>query len=71
MNNDVMQYLKQLERRIARLEATQIAGNGNTYTIANDSTDRAFDANSVLVSELADVVATLIRDLAASKTPKV
>jgi hypothetical protein len=69
--NDMMQYLRQLERRIARLEATQVAGNGETYTITNDSTDRVYDANTVVVAELADVVATLIRDLAVSKTPKV
>lgn len=36
-----------------------------TYTITNDSTDRAFDANTVAVDELADVVATLIKDLQA------
>lgn len=36
-----------------------------TYTIDNDSADRAFDADTVAVAELADVVATLIADLAA------
>lgn len=32
------------------------------YTVTNGSTDRAFDANSVTLNELADVVATLITD---------
>lgn len=36
-----------------------------TYTPTNDTTDRAFDADTVLVAELADVVSTLIRDLGA------
>lgn len=69
--DEIITQLRQLERRVARLESTQIAGNGNTYTITNDSTDRTFDANSTTVAELADVLATLIRDLAVSKTPKV
>jgi len=34
-----------------------------TYTITNASTDRTFDCDTVLVAELADVVATLISDL--------
>lgn len=71
MDNNILQYIKQLERRIARLEAIQVAGNGNTYTITNDVTDRTFDANATSIAELADVTATLIRDLAAGKTPKV
>lgn len=36
------------------------------WTITNDVTDRTFDANAGSVLELADVVATLIRDLAAT-----
>jgi len=36
------------------------------WTITNDIADRAFDANTVAVAELADVVATLITDLAAT-----
>lgn len=35
----------------------------NDYTITNDNPDRAFDADTVAIAELADVVATLIRDL--------
>ncbi len=71
MNDNMLQYIKQLERRIARLEAIQIQGNGNTFTITNDLTDRTYDANSTTTAELADVLATLIRDLAANKPPKV
>ena len=37
-----------------------------SWTITNDATDRAFDANANDVLELADVVATLITDLAAT-----
>lgn len=36
------------------------------WTITNDTTDRTFDADAGSVLELADVVATLIRDLAAT-----
>ena len=35
----------------------------NAYTTSNVSADRAFDANTVAVAELADVVGTLIADL--------
>ncbi len=37
------------------------------YTPTNVTTDRAFDADTVLVAELADVVGTLIADLQAAK----
>lgn len=36
---------------------------GATYTVTNGLTDRAYDANSTTVNELADVLATLINDL--------
>lgn len=36
-----------------------------TYTPTNVTTDRAFDADTVAVAELADVVGTLIADLQA------
>lgn len=35
----------------------------SAYTISNDTTDRNYDANATTVDELADVVATLYRDL--------
>ncbi len=37
-----------------------------TYTPSNVTTDRSFDADTVLVAELADVVGTLIADLKLS-----
>lgn len=37
-----------------------------TYTLTNDSTDRVLDADTTTVSDVADVLATLIRDLAAA-----
>lgn len=37
--------------------------NAASYSITNDVTSRSFDANSVTLPELADVVATLLRDL--------
>lgn len=37
--------------------------NAAAYTITNDVTSRSFDANAVTLPELADVVATLLRDL--------
>ena len=33
------------------------------YTITNDVASRAFDADTVTLAELADIVATLIKDL--------
>jgi hypothetical protein len=36
---------------------------GATYTVTNGLTDRAYDANSTTINELADVLATLINDL--------
>jgi parallel beta-helix repeat protein len=38
----------------------------NSYTPTNVTTDRAYDADTVLVAELADVVGTLIADLQTS-----
>lgn len=42
-----------------------------TYAPTNDLIDRAFDADTVTVGDLADVLATLIRDLAAAGTIKI
>jgi len=38
----------------------------NAYVITNGTTDRGYDANTVAVAELADVVYTLIKDLAST-----
>jgi len=40
-------------------------GTSQTYTETNVTTDRAFDADTVAIAELADVVGTLIGDLRA------
>lgn len=40
--------------------------SANTYTPTNVTTDRAFDADTVAIAELADVVGTLIADLQSS-----
>jgi hypothetical protein len=37
--------------------------NAAAYTVTNDVTTRTFDANTVTLAELADVVGTLLRDL--------
>lgn len=42
-----------------------IQGQGTAYTPTNVTTDRSFDADTVVVAELADVVGTLIADLQA------
>lgn len=38
-------------------------GTAQTYTVTNGTTDRSYDADTVVVAELADVVFTLIEDL--------
>lgn len=40
-----------------------VAGGAQRYTETNVTTDRAFDADTVVVAELADIVGTLIKDL--------
>lgn len=37
-----------------------------TYTITNDTLDRTFDADTATLTDVSDVLATLIRDLAAA-----
>jgi hypothetical protein len=51
---------------------TEFFGPGSSsidYTISNDVESRTFDANTVTVAELADVVATFIRDIGAFTKP--
>lgn len=69
--SDILAQLRIIERRLQIIEARQRAGNGNTFTITNLTTDRTYDANSTTVAELADIIGTLITDLASGKTPKV
>lgn len=69
--NEIVLRLNRIERRLARLEAAQRAGNGETFALTNVTTDRMLDANSTTIAELADVVGTLINDLSEGKTPKI
>lgn len=46
-----------------RLKITELPGTPQTYTVSNVTTDRSYDADTVLIAELADVVGTLIADL--------
>jgi hypothetical protein len=41
-----------------------IDAQANDYTVTNEAVDRTFDADTVAIAELADVVGTLINDLA-------
>lgn len=42
-----------------------MSGSAQTYTVTNGSIDRAYDANSTSLNEIADVLGTLISDLQA------
>lgn len=47
----------------AWVEYHKLQASGASYTVANGTTDRAYDADATTVDELADVLATLIADL--------
>ena len=47
------------------LDGTLIVGSSEVYTPSNVTPDRSFDADTVVITELADVVGTLIADLQA------
>lgn len=55
---------REIDKRHIRDAILEVADKAS-YTITNDNTDRTFDANAESILETADVVATLIRDLAA------
>lgn len=46
-------------------DGTVQIGTKPTYTITNDTTDRNFDADTAADAEIADVLATLLKDLEA------
>ena len=54
------QLVNQLGQNIA---AINLAASASTYTVSNVTTDRAFDADSTTLAEIADVLGTLITDL--------
>lgn len=63
---EFVEWLKRwLEQETSLPLAGKLAGGANIYTETNVTTDRAFDADTVAVAELADVVGTLIKDLRA------
>ena len=68
---ELMQLVSEMNERLEQIERVEVTGKSSAYTITNDSTDRAYDANSTTVAELADVLATLIRDLAVGNLPTV
>lgn len=55
---DWKDWAEEVERMINQLVAATTA-----YTVTNGTTDRAYDANSTSLDELADVLGTLITDL--------
>ena len=54
------QLVNQIEQNIS---STNLAASSERYTITNVTTDRALDADSTSIAELADVLGTLITDL--------
>lgn len=40
-----------------------LSSNSDVYVLTNDTESRTFDADTVTTAELADIVATLIRDM--------
>lgn len=67
MDEQIHEILVDILERLDNLERAEVPGEGETYTITNLSVDRAYDANSTTVAELADVLGTLITDLASKK----
>lgn len=64
--NNLMQRLAKIEERLAQLEKNQRQPlTPPTYAATNVTTDRAYNADTVVIAELADVVGTLIADLRA------
>lgn len=62
----VSNYLTSLGEALeVQSQVTDATQSASKYTIANASVDRAFDADSTSVEELADVLATLIGDVKA------
>lgn len=63
---------KQIKRHIGYQPGAQSANNPHpqlsaisrgSYSVTNGTTDRAYDANTVAIAELADIVYTMIVDL--------
>jgi hypothetical protein len=64
--NNLLARLAKIEDRLAQLEKNQRQPlTPPTYAATNVSADRAFNADTVAIAELADVVGTMIADLRA------
>ena len=61
--NNLLQRIAKLESRVAQLEKNQMPVSTSAYTVTNGLVDRAYDANTVVVAELADVVYSILIDL--------
>jgi hypothetical protein len=61
---NLLSRLARIEDRLAQLEKNQRQPlTPPTYSATNVTTDRAYNADTVVVAELADVVGTMIADL--------
>jgi hypothetical protein len=64
--NNLLARLAKIEERLAQLEKNQRQPlTPPTYSVTNVTTDRAYNADTVAIAELADVVGTMIADLRA------
>jgi len=62
--NNLLQRITKLEDRIAQLEKNQLQPlTPSAYTVTNGSVDRTYNANTVAVAELADIVYCILLDL--------
>lgn len=70
--NRFASYLEDITSQVNDLKTavSTLTGNTGVYNTTNVTTDREFDANTVTLAELADVVGTLIADLKAAGTVK-
>ena len=62
------EFMRELARLIEDADAGNVKHEGKrVYAESNVTTSRTFDADTVLLAELADIVGTLIKDLREKK----
>jgi hypothetical protein len=62
--NNLVRIVQELSRKVDELERrTSFNAEGWTGGVTNLTVDRAYDADSTTLAELADVLGTLIQDL--------